>query len=128
MIAEVNNNKAKSTKLYAGLFVTFIKGNPDDLIRIIHESRRFGLSGNIIFDYAHFSSEYQNILTASVFNNGNMSRVEIENPAIRNPLSVCTKCKPNKKCKACKKLEKQKNKENEKRARMKAMQEADANS
>ena len=129
MIAEVNNNKSKTTKLYGGLFVTFMKGNPEDLIRILHESRRFGLSGAIIFDYAHFGHEYMNILTASAFNNGSISRVEVTEPAVKTPLSsICTKCRPNKKCKECKKLEKRKQKEKKKRTLTKTTQEADVNS
>ena len=118
MISDINNNKSKATKLYAGLFVTFIKGSPDDLIRILHESRRFGLSGAVIFDYAHFGSEYMNVLTASAFNDGTLNRVETEN-TVRKVGSVCTKCKPDKKCRKCRKLEKRKNKEMAKREKMK---------
>ena len=115
MINEINNIKSKNTKLYAGLFVTFMKGNPDDLIKILHETRRFGMAGSIIFDYAHFGNEYMNILTASAFNDGTLHKVDVED--FSRPSSICTKCRKDKKCKRCRKLEKQQKKEMEKRAK-----------
>lgn len=116
MINEINNLKSRDTKLYAGLFVTFMNGSPDDLIKVLHESRRFGLAGTIIFDYAHFDSKYRNVLTASAFNDGTLHRVECEQSSKQN---ICTKCKPNKKCRKCKRLEKRQKKEIEKRAQKK---------
>ena len=113
MINEIRNMSARKTKLYAGLFVTFMKGAPEDLIRIVHESRRFGLGGVIIFDYAHFGCEYMNILTASAFNDGSRQRVAYEAPKVH----VCTKCKKDKKCKKCRKEEKRLKKEMKKRAK-----------
>ena len=89
------------------------KVKPEDLIRIVHESRRFGLGGVIIFDYAHFGCEYMNILTASAFNDGSRQRVAYEAPKVH----VCTKCKKDKKCKKCRKEEKRLKKEMEKRAK-----------
>ncbi len=113
MINEIRNMSARKTKLYAGLFVTFMKGAPEDLIRIVHESRRFGLNGVIIFDYAHFGSEYMNILTASAFNDGSRQRIACEEPKKQ----ICTKCKKDKKCRKCRKEEKRLKKEMEKRAK-----------
>lgn len=113
MINEIRNMSARKTKLYAGLFVTFMKGAPEDLIRIVHESRRFGLNGVIIFDYAHFGSEYMNILTASAFNDGSHQRIACEEPKKQ----ICTKCKKDKKCRKCRKEEKRLKKEMEKRAK-----------
>lgn len=115
MISDIINNKSKNTNLYAGLFVTFMKGSPRDLIRIIHESRRFGLNGSIIFDYAHFGGEYMNILTASAFNDGSLHRTGFEEP--KTNLRTCTKCKLDKKCRKCKRAEKKKQKETQKRAK-----------
>jgi len=50
------------TDLYAGIFVTFIGGSPDDLIRQIHETRKLELGGVILFDYAHISNRYTEAL------------------------------------------------------------------
>ena len=51
------------TKLYAGIFVTFIGGSADDLIRQLHMAKKMELGGVIIFDYAHISSKYYNTMT-----------------------------------------------------------------
>lgn len=117
MINEINNLKSRDTQLYAGLFVTFMKGSPDDLIKVLHESRRFGLAGAIIFDYAHFGSEYMNILTASAFNDGSLHRVEIDSHTKQS--NICPKCKKDKKCRKCKRLDKKIKRETEKRAKKK---------
>ena len=63
-------NKSINTKLYAGLFVTFMGGSSEDLIRQIHESRKLNTNGVIMFDYAHLNDKYVDTLTASVFDNG----------------------------------------------------------
>lgn len=67
MMQDVNNNKKKSTNLYAGLFITFMGGSNEDLLRQIHEARKRHAKGVIIFDYAHLDTRYINTLTASVF-------------------------------------------------------------
>lgn len=59
-VAECINSK---TDLYAGLFVTFIGGSPDDLIRQIHESRKLNISGVVLFDYAHITNRYTEALS-----------------------------------------------------------------
>lgn len=67
MMQDVINNKNKKTDLYAGLFVTFMGGAQEDLIRQIHEARKLKTKGVIIFDYAHFDDKYVETLTASAF-------------------------------------------------------------
>lgn len=67
LIEEVLRNKSASTKLYAGLFVTFMNGADTDLIKQIHEARKYNLDGVIIFDYAHLNERYVNTLTQSIF-------------------------------------------------------------
>lgn len=67
LMEEVLRNKSASTKLYAGLFVTFMNGSETDLIKQIHAARRYCLNGLIIFDYAHLKDNYVNVLTESVF-------------------------------------------------------------
>lgn len=67
LMEEVLRNKSAGTKLYAGLFVTFMNGSNSDLIKQIHAARKYALNGLIIFDYAHLNSDYINTLTESVF-------------------------------------------------------------
>ncbi len=67
LMEEVLRNKSASTKLYAGLFVTFMNGSNSDLMKQIHAARRYNLNGLIIFDYAHLGDSYLNTLTESVF-------------------------------------------------------------
>lgn len=67
MMQDVINNKNKSTNLYAGLFITFMDGPSDDLLRQIQEARKLNAKGVIIFDYAHFADKYVSILNESVF-------------------------------------------------------------
>ena len=67
LMGEILRNKSASTKLYAGLFVTFMNGSTSDLMKQIHAARRFGLNGLIIFDFAHLQDMYIETLTESVF-------------------------------------------------------------
>lgn len=67
LIEEVLRNKSASTKLYAGLFVTFMNGSNTDLIKQIHAARKYDLDGVIIFDYAHLNESYIDALVESVF-------------------------------------------------------------
>ena len=67
LMGNVLRNKAPATKLYAGLFVTFMNGANSDLIKQIHAARRYSLSGLIIFDYAHLNDNYVSTLTQSIF-------------------------------------------------------------
>ena len=67
LIEDVLRNKSAVTKMYAGLFVTFMNGSNTDLIKQIHAARRYNLNGLIIFDYAHLNNSYVETLTQSVF-------------------------------------------------------------
>lgn len=67
MMQEVVNSKVHNTDFYAGLFVTFMNGSDEDLIRQIHEARKLNAKGVILFDYAHLSNRYVNTLSKSVF-------------------------------------------------------------
>jgi uncharacterized lipoprotein YddW (UPF0748 family) len=67
MMRKVIDAKSSETELFAGLFVTFMNGSPEDLIRQIHEARKLNTNGIIIFDYAHLESKYSTALTSSVF-------------------------------------------------------------
>ena len=67
LMGEVLRNKSASTKLYAGLFVTFMNGSSSDLMEQIHAARRYNLNGLILFDYAHLNDTYVDTLKESVF-------------------------------------------------------------
>ncbi len=67
LIGNVIRNKTSKTKLYAGLFITFMNGSNADLIKQIHAARQYCLNGLIIFDYAHMNDEYVSVLTQSIF-------------------------------------------------------------
>lgn len=67
MMNDVARIKAPSTELYAGLFVTFMGGAPEDLIRQIYQTRRLNANGVILFDWAHTGAQYTSTLMASTF-------------------------------------------------------------
>ncbi len=67
LMGNVIRNKTSKTKLYGGLFVTFMNGSNSDLIKQIHAARQYCLNGLIIFDYAHLKDSYIEALTESVF-------------------------------------------------------------
>ena len=76
MIFDMLKDMSPKTKLYAGLFVTFMNGSSEDLIRQIHETRKLNLGGIILFDYAHLQDKYIKTLTKSVFSNNSCSIVQ----------------------------------------------------
>jgi len=71
LITNVINAKAPGTDLFAGLFVTFMGGSEEDLIREIHETRKINVNGVILFDYAHLDNRYVNALATRVFSERN---------------------------------------------------------
>jgi uncharacterized lipoprotein YddW (UPF0748 family) len=74
MMQDVVNNKSKNTNLYAGLFITFMDGSSEDLLRQIHQSRKLNSKGVIMFDYAHLDDKYINVLTQSVFDSSKLKQ------------------------------------------------------
>lgn len=68
MMREVINSKSAGTDLMVGLFVTFMSGSEEDLIRQIYETRKLGLKGIVFFDYAHLTPKYTDTLALSTFN------------------------------------------------------------
>ena len=74
MMNDVMNVKSSNTELYAGLFVTFMGGASEDLIRQIFETRKMNANGVILFDYAHTTPVYTTTLMASAFNSANQSK------------------------------------------------------
>lgn len=72
MMCDVIKNKSPNTALYSGLFVTFMSGSNEDLLRQIHEARKLKSNGIIIFDFAHLSDNYVKTLLASAFDESQM--------------------------------------------------------
>lgn len=73
MMNDVMNVKSPETELYAGLFVTFMGGSSEDLIRQIFETRKMNANGVILFDYAHTTPVYTSTLMASAFDSSSAS-------------------------------------------------------
>lgn len=68
MIGDIKNNTGPCTKIYPGLFVTFMGGSFDDLLMQIQETRKLNTNGIILFDYAHLDQKYIDALKARVYN------------------------------------------------------------
>ena len=56
-----------------------MNGNPDDLLRQVHQSRKLKASGVIMFDYAHLDPKYTDVLLTSAFK-------EVNSPARMSPV------------------------------------------
>ena len=67
MMSDVMKIKGGKTNIYAGIFVTFMGGTNEDLIRQIHETRKLKADGVILFDYAHTKGEYAETLSEGAF-------------------------------------------------------------
>ena len=67
MINDVLANKNATTRLYPGLFITFMGGSCEDLLRQIHQTRKLKTKGVIMFDYAHFDDKYADTLSMRAF-------------------------------------------------------------
>ncbi len=74
MMRDVMNIKSPSTELYAGLFVTFMNGASEDLVRQIFETRKMHSNGVILFDYAHTTPVYTSTLMAGAFNDKDLTQ------------------------------------------------------
>lgn len=84
MMSDVINAKSGNTDFYAGLFVTFMGGTDEDLIRLIHEARKVNAKGVILFDYAHLNNKYINTLSKSVFAQRSPIRKPLYQPEPQN--------------------------------------------
>lgn len=60
--------KGPNVKVYAGLFDPFTKTEPTNLPQEIKVLRELNANGIVIFDYAHFSKIYQQVLAMRSFN------------------------------------------------------------
>ncbi len=71
LINDIKKNSSHLTNIYPGLFVIFMGGSTDDLLRQVHETRKLSSNGFILFDYAHLEDKYADVLMAGVFNLSN---------------------------------------------------------
>ena len=67
MMKDVSSVKAGNTDIFAGIFVTFMGGSKEDLIRQIHEARKLKADGIILFDWMHTKTKYAETLSDSAF-------------------------------------------------------------
>ena len=94
LIEDVLRNKSASTKLYAGLFVTFMNGSSADLIKQIHVARKYSLNGIIVFDYAHLlNNDYIETLQESAFKVSKKDEISIKQSDLKEKQEKKTKKK-----------------------------------
>ena len=67
MMKDVSSIKAGNTDIFAGIFVTFMGGAKEDLVRQIHEARKLKANGIILFDWTHTKDKYSEMLSDSAF-------------------------------------------------------------
>ena len=67
MMKDIMSVKSATTDILAGIFVTFMGGTNEDLVRQIHETRKLKADGIILFDWAHTKSPYSEMLASSAF-------------------------------------------------------------
>lgn len=78
-IQDIKINTSPGTKVYTGLFIPFMDGSCDDLLRLIHEARKLNSNGIVLFDYAHFKEKYKVSLQERVFNRGDLKKISTSN-------------------------------------------------
>jgi uncharacterized lipoprotein YddW (UPF0748 family) len=67
-MADMIATKNPKVKIYAGLFDPFTLTEPTNLPQEIKALRELNVDGIVIFDYAHFTKPYQQVLAIRVFN------------------------------------------------------------
>ncbi len=68
LMNDIFSNVSASTKIFPGLFVTFMGGSFEDLLIQIQKTREFNSTGNVLFDYAHFNDKYSDALKTRIYN------------------------------------------------------------
>ena len=67
MLNEFKRKTSSKTKIYPGLFVSFMEGESEDLLKQIHIIRNQNLDGIVLFDWAHMDKKYTDVLRTCVF-------------------------------------------------------------
>lgn len=87
LLNDIIKNTKSETKIYPGLFVTFMGGSMDDLLMQIHKTREYKTGGTILFDYAHLNDTYVDALKTRIFNKSYEPRdTKIINPQEEPPV------------------------------------------
>ena len=68
LLKDIMKNTSPRTNIYAGIFVTFMGGEPEDLLMQIQKGREYKAKGSILFDYAHLDKKYTDALNTRIFN------------------------------------------------------------
>ncbi len=82
LINDIRLNSKPNTKIYPGLFVAFMNGNPDDLLRQLHESRKLKTSGIVLFDFAHLDKKYTDVLLTNAFTPSTPSQTTLSQESV----------------------------------------------
>ncbi len=67
MFKEIKAKMSSDTTVYPGLFVGFMEGEAEDLLKQINVSRSLKSNGVILFDWAHLDKKYKDALKFCVF-------------------------------------------------------------
>lgn len=67
MYKEIKSKISSSTTVYPGLFVGFMEGEAEDLLKQINVSRSLKSGGIVLFDWAHLDNKYKEVLKFCVF-------------------------------------------------------------
>lgn len=69
MLKNIKKKVNTKSQIYPGLFVTFMQGECEDLLKQLHTIRAEKLDGVVLFDWAHYDEKYKNLLKSSMFKN-----------------------------------------------------------
>ncbi len=67
MLKEIKTKISSKTTVYPGLFIGFMEGETEDLLKQINVSRSLKSGGVILFDWAHLGNKYKEALKFCVF-------------------------------------------------------------
>lgn len=67
MYKEIKSKVPSSVTVYPGLFIGFMEGEPEDLLKQINVARSLKSGGVILFDWAHLDNKYKDTLKFCVF-------------------------------------------------------------
>ncbi len=67
MLNDLKRKSSSKVQIYPGLFVGFMEGESEDLLKQIHIIRNHDLKGVVLFDWAHLDKKYTDVLKACVF-------------------------------------------------------------
>lgn len=67
MLKEIKTKISSRTTVYPGLFIGFMEGETEDLLKQINVSRSLKSDGVVLFDWAHLGNKYKEALKFCVF-------------------------------------------------------------